>query len=255
MLQFSTHKGLLQLQRHNNILFIQNRGGGETNMKNNNLAETIKELMKKEDRKDPEFRLAILLSEIGDIAKYITHDPKLNPNARPHGSAEDEKLAYGQVIVQLMGLMDIRRLEYDQALEKGLSNWLDADWRKRQASKNYDGTLEGIVIKPGSVKAKAYVVSDKHPIEEVKNQKSKPIVILDHADPDIIIYLEYAAGFVTDHGGKTCHLAVLAMDTGVSPHLPPSIIGTGNATEMIKHGENISLSGGGIYGKGYVKKA
>ena len=218
------------------------------------IEDLIKEIMSNEDRKDAEFRLAIFLSEIGDIAKYITHDQKLNPGARPHGTAEGEKLAYGEVIVQLMGLLHTRGVDYNEALQQGLKNWLDADWRRREAKSNSEKTIEGTVIKPGYAKSRAYVVNNEHPIEEVKKEKAKPIVILEHADPDIIIYLEYAAGFVTDHGGKTCHLAVLALDDVISKHVPPSIIGTGNATQVIKHGERIILEAYTLHGKGYVKK-
>ena len=219
-----------------------------------NIEELIKDLMSKEDRKDAEFRLAILLSEIGDISKYITHDPKLNPNARPHGTVEGEKLAYGEVVVMLMGLMHARGIKYDEALEQGLKNWLEADWRKREAQTLMPGKVEGTVIKEGYAKAKAYLVSRQNPIRDVNKEKAKPIIVLEHADPDVIIYLEHAAGFVTDHGGKTCHLAVLALDPVISKHVPPSIIGTGNATRVIKHREMITIEAYTLHGKGYVKK-
>jgi phosphohistidine swiveling domain-containing protein len=222
--------------------------------KEQNIDEIIKGLMSKEDRKDAEFRLALLTSEIGDIAKYITHDPKLNPNARPHGTIEGEKLAYGEVIVMLMSLAYARGIDYNQALKQGLKNWMEADWRKREAKANLQGVIEGTVIKEGYAQAKAYVVSREHPIRAVKKEKDKPIIVLAHADPDIIIYLEHAAGFVTDHGGKTCHLAVLTLDEVISKHVPPSIIGTGNATKVIKHGEMITLEAYALHGKGYVKK-
>ncbi|MBN2052561.1 hypothetical protein JW756_03585 [Candidatus Woesearchaeota archaeon] len=222
--------------------------------KKKSIEDTIQELMCNEDRKDAEFRLAILLSEVGDIAKYITHDQKLNPGARPHGTVEGEKLAYGEVIVQLMGLLKARGIQYDEALQQGLKNWLEADWRRREAQKNQANVIEGIVIKEGYAKANAYVVSSKNPIEDVKKEKSKPIIVLDHANPDIIIYLEDAAGFVTDHGGKTCHLAVLTLDPVISKHVPPSIIGTGNATQLIEHGEIITMEAYGLHEKGYVKK-
>jgi len=219
-----------------------------------NIEAKINELMSKEDRKDAEFRLAILLSEVGDVAKYITHDEKLNPGARPHGTIEGEKLAYGEVIVQLIGLLNSRGISYDEAIQIGLKNWLEADWRKREAQKNLNKTIEGIVIKEGYAKAKAYVVSNQNPLEAVKKEKDKPIIILEHADPDVIIYLDDAAGIVTDHGGRLCHLGVLALDDKVGWKVPPSIVGTGNATKLIKHGEIVTVEAYGLHDKGYVKK-
>jgi pyruvate,water dikinase len=154
----------------------------------------------------------------------------------------------------LRSLAYARGIDYNQAQEQGLKNWQEADWRKREAKATLQGKIEGTVIKEGYAQAKAYVVSREHPIKAVKKEKDKPILVLAHADPDIIIYLEHAAGFVTDHGGKTCHLAVLTLDEIISKHVPPSIIGTGNATQVIKHGELVTLEAYSLHGTGYVKK-
>ena len=86
--------------------------------------------MAKEDRKDVEFRHIIAVTEVGDIGKYITHDPKLNPNARPHGTKDDEVLAYGQAFVQLAALAYLREISFKEAFDKGTQNWIDMDWKK-----------------------------------------------------------------------------------------------------------------------------
>ncbi len=191
----------------------------------------VQTLMKKEDRKDAEFRYVIASTEFGDLGKYITHDPELNPGARPHGSVEDEKLAYGQTLVMLMGLMYLRKVEFGSALELGLRNWEDADWRKREAAKKDE--VVGITGCHGTVSGKAYVVSPKHPLKDVEPWS---ILVTEYAKPDIANYMDKIVGFVTDHGGFTCHAANVAREKYI-----PCIVGTGNATKLIKHGQAITL--------------
>jgi len=204
-----------------------------------NIENIVSELMTKEDRKDPEFRYALLTTEIGDIGKYMTHDPKLNPNARPHGSPEDEKLAYGQAIVMLMSLCHARDINYKEALYLGLKNWVEADWRRRKST---GAEVKGLSAVPGYVQANAYVVSKEHPLDGLKKRS---ILVMEHANPDFVKAIDYTVGIVTDHGGSACHAANISREKGI-----PCIVGTGNATEIIKHNDLIEfdsdLKSGGV---------
>jgi pyruvate,water dikinase len=49
--------------------------------------------------------------------------------------------------------------------------------------------------------------------------------------------MKRAAGIVTDHGGRTSHAAIVSRELGV-----PAIVGTGNATSILKDGQEITLS-------------
>lgn len=82
------------------------------------LLERVKDLMEKEYRKDPDSRLNLVLSQLGDIGKYLTHDPTRNPNARPYGSREDEELAFGQAFVQLLGLAHSRGINVKKLMHE-----------------------------------------------------------------------------------------------------------------------------------------
>ncbi|MFH1065637.1 MAG: PEP-utilizing enzyme [Nanoarchaeota archaeon] len=197
-----------------------------------NIEKLIGELMAKEDRKDVEFRHIIAVTEVGDIGKYITHDPKLNPNARPHGTKEDEVLAYGQAFVQLAALAYLRGISFKEAFDKGMQNWIDADWRKSEKQKE-NKTLKGIPASPGYVSGIAEVVTS---LSEIKNTGS--ILIVRYAIPEFAVVLKDYSGCVSDHGGKTCHLANIAREMNM-----PCVVGTGNATELIKTGMAVSLDG------------
>ncbi|MBM3200007.1 hypothetical protein FJZ53_03635 [Candidatus Woesearchaeota archaeon] len=193
------------------------------------IEDRIKKLMEKEDRKDVEFRYIIAMSEVGDVGKYISHDSKLNPNARPHGSKDDEILAYGQAFIQLMALAHLRDVSVKEAFEKGMQNWESADWKKVA-----EKSIEKILGKPacvGSAKGLAYVVNEYNKIE---NFKEGQILVAEFTKPDIMLYAKKASAIVTDHGSTVCHAAVVAREYNI-----PCVVGTGNATKSIKHGQLI----------------
>lgn len=208
------------------------------------IEEKIKKLMKKEDRKDAEFRYAIMTTEIGDLGKYITHDPKLNPNARPHGTREDEILAYGQAFVQLAALTQLRNISLEDAITKGLENWTEADWRKSKAKEKE--TVTGITACHGHVIGEAYVARTRKEAMEMPKGK---ILVVRFAKPDWTEYFSNALAAVSDHGGKTCHLANIARELGM-----PCIVGTGNATSLIESGQQVIVDATGDKGKIILKE-
>lgn len=209
------------------------------------IEERIEKLMENEDRKDPEFRCLITLTELGDLGKYLTHDPKLNPGARPHGTKEDEILSYGQAIIQLVALTQLRDINLEEAITKGLKNWEEADWRRKETK--YEEKITGMTACYGMVTGKAYVVSKETRLQEIKERS---IIVTMFAKPEIVIYLDKALAVVTDHGGITCHMANIAREKNII-----CVVGTGNATEKIKHGEMITVDAtkqtGEIYKQNY----
>lgn len=214
-----------------------------------NIGEVIKSLMAEEARKDVEFRFAILSTEIGDIGKYITHDQILNPSARPHGSKSDEKLAYGQAIVQLMALAYLRNIDYNEALNLGIKNWLDNDWRKKEilTRTEEDPLIRGMVGCPGQITGKAYMINSYKDLLTLKESRTPSILVMAAAKSDFILAADYVVGLISNHGGKTCHAALNCIELGI-----PCIVGTGNATELIKHGDYIELDADPS-GHNYVK--
>lgn len=211
-------------------------------MKLEEIVKRIGRLMENEDRKDVEFRFIIAETEFGDIGKYITHDPALNPNARPHGTKKDEVLAYGQALVQIIALAQLRNVSLEESIRTGLENWEQADWRKSQASKERE-IIKGLAITPTEITGEAYVVNEEHSIKDF----SSGIIVTEYFTPDMVMYaLKKAQGIVTNHGGATCHAANIAREYSL-----PCIVGTGDATEKIKHGDLISLENES--NTGYVK--
>ncbi len=74
------------------------------------------------------------------------------------------------------------------------------------------------------------------PAESDKLQPGE-IVVTYLTSPDWDPILKKAAAIITDKGGRTSHASIVARELGV-----PAIVGCGNATEMIKDGEMITVS-------------
>jgi pyruvate,water dikinase len=56
-------------------------------------------------------------------------------------------------------------------------------------------------------------------------------------DPDWGPIMKQAAGIITDHGGRTSHAAIVSREFGI-----PALVGTGDATRMLKDVETATLS-------------
>jgi phosphohistidine swiveling domain-containing protein len=195
------------------------------------VSEEIKKLMAKEDRQDVEFRLNILLSEVGDIAKYITHDEVLNPSARPHGSKNDESLAYGQVFVQLVACALMRGINLDEAISCALENWQKSDWRKAIANGD-DKILVGIIGNKGEVSGEVFLDPDANNLEKMNGQ----ILVTKFLKPTHASFFKKIKAVITDHGGTASHSVILAREFNI-----PCVVGTGNATERIRHGQQVQI--------------
>ncbi len=63
------------------------------------------------------------------------------------------------------------------------------------------------------------------------------VLVTDKTDPDWEPIMKRASAIVTNSGGRTCHAAIIARELGV-----PAIVGCGNATEILKPSQEITIS-------------
>jgi len=87
--------------------------------------------------------------------------------------------------------------------------------------------MEGIGIGP------AWILSEEHDLNEFP---MGGILVARHATPQLARVIHRAAGFITDIGSTTGHLATVAREFRV-----PALFNTGNGTELIEHGQEITL--------------
>ncbi|MEG4251003.1 MULTISPECIES: phosphoenolpyruvate synthase [unclassified Microcoleus] len=81
---------------------------------------------------------------------------------------------------------------------------------------------------------KARVILDVHRIAEFQ---SGEVLVTNKTDPDWEPIMKKASAIVTNSGGRTCHAAIIAREMGI-----PAIVGTGEATQILKNGQEITVS-------------
>jgi len=73
--------------------------------------------------------------------------------------------------------------------------------------------------------------------KEIDKLNQGEILVTGRTDPDWDPILKKAAAIITDQGGRTSHAAIVAREVGAM-----AIVGTGNATKVIKDGQLITIS-------------
>ncbi len=67
--------------------------------------------------------------------------------------------------------------------------------------------------------------------------KKGQVLVTDMTDPDWEPIMKIASAIVTNRGGRTCHAAIVSRELGI-----PAIIGTENATLVLKDGKEVTVS-------------
>jgi pyruvate,water dikinase len=83
-------------------------------------------------------------------------------------------------------------------------------------------------------KGKARVIFD---IDKIDLFQPGDVLVTDNTDPDWEPIMKQASAIVTDLGGRTSHAAIVARERGI-----PAIVGSGNATEALETGQEITIS-------------
>lgn len=63
------------------------------------------------------------------------------------------------------------------------------------------------------------------------------VLVAEMTDPDWLPVMRRAAAIVTDHGGRTCHAAILSRELGI-----PAVVGTERATTVLQNGDVVTVS-------------
>jgi pyruvate, water dikinase len=74
-------------------------------------------------------------------------------------------------------------------------------------------------------------------VADIASFRPGSILVSERTDPDWVPIMRQAAGIVTERGGTTSHAAIVSRELGL-----PAIVGTGDATQVIADGQDITLS-------------
>jgi pyruvate, water dikinase len=119
-----------------------------------------------------------------------------------------------------------------------IQNRLDKD-----SSKELHGEimLEGLAASPGIASGKIKIIKKMSDLSEIKKGN---ILVTKMTNPDMVVAMQRSSAIVTDEGGLTAHAAIVSREMGI-----PCIVGTQEATTILKDGETITIDGytGKIY--------
>ncbi len=112
-----------------------------------------------------------------------------------------------------------------------LKKWLGS----LEGAEGESNILHGTPGSSGKVKGKARVIRK---VEELDLLEEGEILVAPTTSPSWAPAFTKIAGAVTDVGGPMCHAAIVCREYGL-----PTVVGTGNATSVIKTGDLIEIDG------------
>ncbi|MEM3075925.1 MAG: phosphoenolpyruvate synthase, partial [Candidatus Bilamarchaeaceae archaeon] len=95
--------------------------------------------------------------------------------------------------------------------------------------------VQGVGASPGIGMGPVKII--KSPAELKKMEKGD-VLVTEMTTPDFVPAMKKAAAIVTDTGGTTSHAAIVSRELGI-----PCVVGTGNASKLLKDGQVISVDG------------
>jgi|GEM_PF-1512504 len=188
--------------------------------------------------------------ELYPFLKYVVQ--KVSPS---FGIKEGSMLSWQEISSILSGTMLvsnedlIRRGKRETCsiifTKKGIEFYYDEETKKRilallDSGNNID-EVKGIIACKGIVSGRVKLYSKQ---ADVLHTDREYILVCGHTTPQDLPIMKRAKGIVTNEGGVTSHAAIVARELGV-----PCIVGTKNATKVLKDGDLVEVDAN----KGTVK--
>lgn len=118
-------------------------------------------------------------------------------------------------------------------IEKTTSNISSAESVEKNIHFKLPLLLTGSPASPGLAYGPAQVLLSAREINKIDPGE---ILVAPQTNPDYVPAMKKAAAIVTDKGGRTSHAAIVSRELGI-----PCIVGTENATKLIKDGMSITV--------------
>jgi pyruvate,water dikinase len=83
-------------------------------------------------------------------------------------------------------------------------------------------------------------------LEDARSLPVGGVLVTDMTDPDWEPIMKRASAIVTNRGSRTCHAAIISRELGI-----PAVVGTGNATEVLKNESQVTVCCKGSQGLVY----
>jgi pyruvate,water dikinase len=92
---------------------------------------------------------------------------------------------------------------------------------------------KGTVVQKGIGAGRVFILEN---VEDLRNFPRGAILVARHDSPDFVRLMTFLSAIITDIGTPTSHMASLSREFKV-----PTVVNTGNATKVLKHGQEITL--------------
>lgn len=107
-------------------------------------------------------------------------------------------------------------------------------YRFDSKAKKSEPIVEGIAVGSKIATGKVNVIMDS---KDISKFKPGQVLVTDMTDPDWVPIMKIAKAIVTNSGGRVCHAAIVSRELGI-----PCIVGTGDATKVLKNGQTVTTS-------------
>jgi pyruvate,water dikinase len=136
-----------------------------------------------------------------------------------------------------LGIEELKPREVQSLIEKRKAQQERrlARWRMRGVKVDTTGALKGVVASSGAITGAARIIRDARDFHRLKKGD---ILVAQYTNPAWTPLFSTAAGLVADTGGAASHAAIIAREYGL-----PAVMGVGNATEVLRDGEMITVDG------------
>ncbi len=169
-----------------------------------------------------------------DVFYLVTEELTKAINAHKEDKAI---LEYQKLTSERRELREARkRLHPPGTIPEAASNNPGVAYKETQAQNDPNSDiLRGIPVSPGTVTSPASLI--KSPAEFDQMQPNS-ILVCSMTNPAWTPLFAHATGLVTDMGGVLGHGSIVAREYGI-----PAVVGTGNSTHRVKHGQKITVDG------------
>ncbi|RMF90657.1 MAG: phosphoenolpyruvate synthase [Methanobacteriota archaeon] len=124
--------------------------------------------------------------------------------------------------------------------------YAEGEEKEEEAGEGRKVIVKGLGASPGTASGPVKILQN---VEELDKVKEGDVLVTTMTNPDMVPAMKRAVAIVTEEGGMTCHAAIVSRELGI-----PSIVGTGNATQVLKDGMVITVDGSrGVVYEGSVK--
>lgn len=105
---------------------------------------------------------------------------------------------------------------------------------------------KGLGASPGMASGAVKIIRNTDELDKIE---MGDVLVTVMTTPDMVPAMKRASGIITDEGGVTCHAAIVSRELGI-----PCVVGTGDATKVLKENEFVTLDGNkGMVYKGKLK--